>query len=374
MSNTIATVDVGGTGVTTSTGSGSNVLNTNPTFSGGISTPNTFGFKNTLINGAMNINQRGGYAGTPTPGTTYYNLDRWWVGVGSGSTALSVQQTSTSGLANFPNCTIVQRNSGQTNTSNIYFGQQIESSNLYQLQGQTVTISFWAKAGANFSAASSTLTCYINTGTTADQYSWGSLGGWTGFALTTAFNSSITTSWVKYTGTVTIPSGALEAAVVFTWAPTGTAGTTDAFYITGAQLELGSQATPFDVRPIGTELALCQRYYWQLTSSNAPYTLIGVNGGSNNIFGSLFFPVTMRAGPTGTFYNGGASPATLFSFSSAGGTQTSYTPTVANVQTSTSGYRFYTTTPALSGQAGLICWFDIGGPGNTGYLTFNAEL
>jgi hypothetical protein len=272
-----------------------------------LGTTQPYNFKNALINGAMNINQRGGYAGTPTPGTTYYTVDRWWVGVGSGSTALSVQQTSTSGLANFPNCAIVQRNSGQTNTSNIYFAQQIESNNLYQLQGQTVTVSFWAKAGANYSSSGSGLTCYITTGTTADQTSWGGLGGWTGFALTNPTNPTLTTSWQKFTGTVTIPSNALELSVIFTYAPTGTAGTTDAFYITGVQLELGVSATSFDYRPYGTELALCQRYYWKTAASNtfSLPTIYGY-GSSGNGFGQPFSnPVTMRASPTvsifGTF-------------------------------------------------------------------------
>jgi hypothetical protein len=61
--------------------------------------------------------------------------------------------------------------------------------------------------------------------------------------------------------TGTVPANATEIGLQFNWAPTGTAGADDSIKITGVQLEAGLTATEFERRPIGTELALCQRYY-----------------------------------------------------------------------------------------------------------------
>jgi hypothetical protein len=80
----------------------------------------------------------------------------------------------------------------------------------------------------------------------------------------------------------------------------GTNGAT--FYITGVQLEKGSTATSFDYRPYGTELALCQRYYWRL-SANSNGTNIAIGSSANSTVTSFAVktPVTMRATPTMSF-------------------------------------------------------------------------
>jgi hypothetical protein len=312
---------------------------------GTISTPGTVvmgsSFKrNRIINGNMQVNQRGGYSGTPTPGTTFYSLDRWWVGVGSGSTNVSVQQTSTSGLTGFTNCAIVQRVAGQTNTANIYFAQQIESVNMQDLQGRTIVLSFWAKAGANYSAASSGLTIYVTFGTGTDQTSWGGLGGWTGFTLVNPVNSTLTTSWQIFTGTISVPSNANEMSVIFTYVPVGTALTTDAFFITGVQLEVGSVATPYERQTYSDQLAQCMRYYINNSYASGNGNTIGFNGSvtiNNNYFATVQFPVKMRAAPTSIIYDNWANsnfPTTLNiqaagfggfnSYMAAGGTGNGY--------------------------------------------------
>jgi hypothetical protein len=273
--------------------SGGNVVEAT---SGPSNTP--FSFRNRIINGAMNVNQRVGYAGTPTPGLLSYSLDRWGVGVGSGSTAVTISQASTGGLAGFPNCAKVQRNSGQTNTSSIYFVQQIESVNMADLQGKTISLSFFSKAGANYSAASNNLTVYATFGTGTDQGSWGALGGWTGFTLTTPISTALTTSFQKFTGTTTVPANANEMAILFVFTPTGTAGADDSFSVTGVQIESGSVATPFENRPFGTELALCQRYFETLNGVTSLPFLAVVYSASQVPVGAWIFKVTKRASPT----------------------------------------------------------------------------
>jgi hypothetical protein len=85
----------------------------------------------------------------------------------------------------------------------------------------------------------------------------------------------------------------------------GTNGAT--FYITGVQLEKGSTATSFDYRPYGTELALCQRYYYLMASGNTLALGIGTYTNSSTFFTYASFPVSMRTAPnlvstTGTSY------------------------------------------------------------------------
>jgi hypothetical protein len=85
----------------------------------------------------------------------------------------------------------------------------------------------------------------------------------------------------------------------------GTSGAT--FYITGVQLEVGSTATSFDYRPYGTELQLCQRYFYKPNSAiNGSFSVYSGYSAAGGIFGhTYFYPVAMRATPSisviGTF-------------------------------------------------------------------------
>lgn len=266
-------------------------------------------FKNRIINGNMGIWQRG-TTGTAA-GYAYPSVDRWAGGPFSLYQVLS-RNTSVPD-SGFQYSLKVQRTASQTNTGAIIAMQTIESSNCYDLSGQTVTVSFWAKAGANFSAAGSSLGIQLNTGTTADQ-GGSTYYAWAGTATPISLYQTITTTWTKYTFTGTFGAGVLEAALVFFYTPVGTAGADDSFFITGVQLEKGSTATAFDYRPYGTELQLCQRYYLKSYDTTVvPGTASQVNGcliykvSSNTVpinepFGSVIFPVTMRASPTVTPY------------------------------------------------------------------------
>jgi hypothetical protein len=198
----------------------------------------------------------------------------------------------------------------------------VESKNCIDLQSQSVTLSFWAKAGANFSAASSNITASIKTGTGTDQSATNFRNNtWTGLATVVTSTFAITTSWVKYTITGTVSASATQIGVQFQFESTGTAGADDSLNVTGVQLEKGSTATSFDYRPYGTELQLCQRYFWNYTGYGNGAWANGQNTSTTNARIFVKHPVPMRSSPTLSYtgspavYNAGASQVSITAFS-----------------------------------------------------------
>jgi hypothetical protein len=133
------------------------------------------------------------------------------------------------------------RTSGQTGVVQMCMLQEVESVNVYQLQGQIAELDFEAITGANFSPASGNMTAYIITGTGTDQGVAGSAsvafglnaggggsGGWTGQANATAAVIALGgVSTGRYAAVGTIPAAATEIAVAICMTPVGTAGTND---------------------------------------------------------------------------------------------------------------------------------------------------
>ena len=258
--------------------------------------------KNYLINGGYDIWQRG--TSFAAPSNLTYTTDRWWVW--SGSSLAQKTITRQTGFSNNQYCARVARNSGQSETGAIGFGTIIESANMYALQGKTVTVSFFARAGANYSASGGNLQVLVQSGTGVDQGVGGWWSGWTGSSTLSSGNVVLTTTATKYSVTFTVPSNAAEMLVAFQWTPTGTAGAADYFEATGVQLEIGSVGTEF-TRTGGTiqgELAACQRYCWKATSDAGDKVLaVGMYFNTTVISGMLQFPVTMRTSPTATVVN-----------------------------------------------------------------------
>ena len=159
------------------------------TFTDG-STQNTrpaLGFRNRIINGDMRIDQRSAGASFPiTTGAVYGSCDRW--ASLAGTNGLWSQQRVTTGSTDFPFAMRVQRTAGSTSTVDGYVGQVIETSNCQDLAGQSVTVSFYATAGANFSASGSIISCYVFTGTGSDQ----------GWSILNASSTKCINSGVKY--------------------------------------------------------------------------------------------------------------------------------------------------------------------------------
>jgi hypothetical protein len=172
-----------------------------------------------------------------------------------------------------------------------------------------MTISFYARAGANYSAASSNLGVRLFTGTGTDQ----PLQSFTGFATAVNSTATLTTSWARYSYTITLGSTVTEFGLNFNFVPVGTAGAADYFDVTGVQIELGSVATTFKRASGGTiqgELAACQRYF------EKSYNQATAVGATNNYDSAVLFDnagggtrhnvqlkVVKRSAPTITYYN-----------------------------------------------------------------------
>ena len=137
--------------------------------------------KNFVINGGMDIWQRGTSISlaASTSYTSGFTADRWQTQTGANQ-AITVSRQATSDTTNLPNIQYAlryQRNSGQTGTGSLYIVQSFETVNSIPLAGKTVTLSFYARAGANYSATSNALAVYLTTGTGTDQNPYSSYTG-----------------------------------------------------------------------------------------------------------------------------------------------------------------------------------------------------
>jgi hypothetical protein len=255
----------------------------------------TIGFKNKFINGNFDFWQRSTSANLTT--SSYPAPDRWvWIYDGTSSSTNTVsRQTFALGQTDVPGNPkyYMQYTYGVTSTPSNYFRQNIES--VLTLAGKTCTVSFWARC------TSGTVVCSFQ-----NQQEFGSGGspsaGVYGIG-TTSF--TLTTTWQKFVFTHTLPSitgksvgtthdGSINPSFIF---PTN-AGNTVQF--AQMQFEEGSVATPFEQRPLGLELLLCQRYYQQV--GGEAYTGIGygINFSTAQIARGVYvkFNATMRAAPT----------------------------------------------------------------------------
>lgn len=260
------------------------------------STQNTaatgFGFKNRIINGDMRIDQRNsGTAYTLGTNGNYGGPDRFvtsWDGTLGAGTVQQLGFSNGNGL--FPDNKYYYRwnqTAGGSGNTVKFLQQRIEF--VETLHNSSATFSFWARADSAISV-------------TPDIVQVFGYGGTPSSPTTTAGSAiSITTSWARYSVTFSVPtivgklkgtSGTDSVWVRLNMPPNSVFG----FETTGWQLEKGSTVTDFDVRPYGTELALCQRYYWQKTSVNATVGVYRTTTTLENI--QVSCPVTMRTTPT----------------------------------------------------------------------------
>ena len=260
--------------------------------------------KNAILNSNFSVWQRGTSL-SATGSTSNYTADRW-LGYNS-STAFTISRQATGDTTNLPNiqyCARIQRNSGATATTYMYLSQSFETVNSIPFAGKTVTYSFYARKGADFSDGTSVLRIGVNSGTGTDQ-NW--LVSYTGDAAVIAGTTlTLTTTWQRFTYTGTVATTAKELTVWFEHRASGTAGANDYYEITGLQLEVAASASAYspNTSTYQAELAACQRYYWQIgTASSGAYEpagLLGVSPDSSSFLGPVQYPVAMRSTPTVT--------------------------------------------------------------------------
>jgi hypothetical protein len=276
-------------------------------FSGG-----AFSFKNRVINGDMRIDQRN--AGAAVTANTAYPVDRFTV-AHSTDGAFSAQQDSSAptGFVNSIKYTTTTADGTLTGTQRLGCVQRIEGTNIADLawgtaNAKTVTLSFWVRSSLT-GTFGGTFKNSDNTRSYPFTYTISAADTWEYKTVTVAGDTSGT--WLTTTG-VGIrlefglgcgpdgsgTAGAWASANLFSaTGATSVIGTLNAtWYITGVQLEVGSVATPFERRPYGTELALCQRYY-ELYDGGLLF-LTKLRESDRNRRGNFFFKVTKRAAAT----------------------------------------------------------------------------
>ena len=369
-----------GTGEITAKVNGSDVFNAS----------SNFGFKNRIINGAMVIDQRNAGASV-TPSNGAYTLDRW-AAFTNGAGVYTVQQSSTA-PARFTNsllCTVTTIDSSVTGTDYYMLQHKVEGFNSADFawgsaSAASVTLSFWVRS-------SITGTYSVKLGNSASDryyvatYTINSANTWEQKTITLTGDTSGT--WVTNNGTGIEIRFAMAIGSSFTtstlnaWTAGSSFGSTTAsnnwigtngatFYLTGVQLEVGSTATSFDYRPYGTELALCQRYYYRIVSQ-ASYGRFGPAYVQNTTASqaTIAFPVTMRTSPSALEQSGTASDYAMIYLTTA--TNCSAVPTF-NSGTNSFGATVGTTV-ASGLTAGNGAQFTSASGVTTAYLGWSAEL
>jgi hypothetical protein len=244
--------------------------------------------RNMIINGNMEIAQRG----TSQTSAGYGTLDRFNMSL-SGATATMTQESFTIGQTDVPGSDKYLKLAVSTgnNNSGVYY--KIEAKDAIAVIGKKVTASYYAKGTSPAAGLQVAMEWYDGSSSSPSS----------------STTVTLTSSWVKYTHTFDVPSISgltltnANAYLEIKWAQANADTGTGAYEVNLAQvqLEVGTEATPFEHRSFGDELALCQRYYhYQGKAANT--ALIGGYHASadDDYCGYTVFPTQMRATPTFT--------------------------------------------------------------------------
>jgi hypothetical protein len=343
--------------------------------------------RNVLDNGAMAIQQRG--TGTVTCGTTSgipssaYHADRWGcdANVTSGAGRAAVITATPAPPTGFPASVKIFRTSGAL-TQPICTWQEIPTVESTYLQGQTVTFSSYIAALAGLSADNGNVVNMVVIAGTGTDEGFGTMTAspaitpaWTGISTVTNTAQNITTSFVRYSVTVTVPATATELAAGICFTPTATgAGATDGFAYTGAQTEVAPSPTAFEFRRVADELRQAQRYFFRVTEGSTVATRASCGISTTSIANCLLnFPVTMRVAPTMTYTTGFESCATTACTSATACTALTTSATLASTAVSPNNVLIDCASSAGFGAAGTTAFlYDTATPG--GLISASADF
>tara|TARA_R100001126_G_scaffold33552_1_gene18862 strand:- start:118 stop:1194 length:1077 start_codon:yes stop_codon:yes gene_type:complete len=279
------------------------------------------GRRNLIINGSQIVAQRGSDINDVANGG--FCTDRFKISkANTDNLVLNLDQSTDTptGFSNSLKLSVGTVESALASDEYLQFGQRIEAQNLQHLNygtssAETLTLSFHVKSSITGTYAvslfqSDATKYYSATYTISSANTWEfktlKINGNTADVINNDNGEGLRVNWTLSAGS-DYTSGSNDAWGAITNWSVGhnvswitTSGAT--FFLTGVQLEVGSQATPFEHRSFGEELRLCKRYFHQIGTGEANYTPIAV-GNNEESFSNLviFYPVKMRAVPTLTY-------------------------------------------------------------------------
>lgn len=325
--------------------------------------------KNAIINGAFDIWQRTTLSTSLTSTvftTPIYFADRWRYNAigGTGKSVTQSQQAFTAGaapVAGYEGKFHLRTAVTAGGASYTYEAVEQPIEDVRTFANSTVTVSFWAKTTSSSLNFTPRLTQYFGVGGSAD-------------VVISGTSILVTTSWTRFTQTLTIPSIATKSlvdsssALIFNIIP-ATLNTAYTLDLWGVQVEQGSVATPFSTstETIADEINLCQRYYYR-TSNNfslsAPFAS-GVMLNTTDLWAYIKFPQRMRIAPTAL------EAAGTFNIVTTSGSNTTGIPTFGTFNDD-GGYVVGVRSAATTAGFGGLLRF--GGTAGTAFIGFSAEL
>jgi hypothetical protein len=344
--------------------------------------------KNRIINGNMSVDQRNAGASVTitNTGSFTYTLDRW-AAIGSAASKFSVQQdagavTPPVGFNDYLGTTSLSAYTvGASESFRII--QCIEGFNTADFawgtaNASTVTLSFWVRSSLTGTFGGSIRNengdrfypySYTISAANTWEYKTITIAGDTSGTWAKTNGNGIQVQWslgagASVSGTAGVWSGSTLQSVTGATSVVGTNGAT--FYITGVQLEVGSTATSFDYRPYGTELNLCQRYYYLHANAVDDPLAMASNTTSSQLFMTIPFPQRMRAEPTLS----AASGTDFYQFYRNGGDDTFNSLTLDLVSFTTASLKNSSEISGTAGQSGIVYCRG----GFSGVVAFQAEL
>jgi len=356
------------------------------------------GRKNLIINGGMQVAQRG-TSETGVTSSGYKTCDRFIFSRNIGTWTIDQSTDAPDGFSNSlkMTCTTTETPGISSEVGFMYYpeAQDLQHLNYGSSSAKKITISFWVKCSETGDFVLEVLQNdslrhigHLVTINSADtwEYKTVTFDGDTSGTINNDNGQGLTIKWWTFIASETYQAtGSLQTS----WGALDQGGrgygqtinildaTSDYFAITGVQLELGDTATDFEYRSYGEELALCQRYavvFANSTSGKSGITMLGSRGhiglglahNSGNPVVYCELPVVMRALPSQTyssvghfmFDRGWASTATLTALS------------IQGLRSSTKSIALIGTTSGLNnGDAGSFDFTNTGG-----WLLLDAEL